>query len=324
MFRSILLVAGFAWASGALAQPSVDYKLCAGNTGTADERIAGCTRAIKSGRLSTSDLANTFHNRGVEWRGMRDPDRAMADYNEAIRLNPRIALAYYNRGNLWRDKRDYDRAIAEYDESIRLDPEYASAYNNRGNSWRDKRDYDRAIADYSVAIRLDPKYATAYNNRCIAWHDKGDYDRAIADCNEAIRLNPRYASAHNNRGIAWSDKRDYDRAISDYNEAIRLDPANASAHGNLAWLLATSPTPGIRNNKRALELAQKAAELTSFEDADKLDTLAAAHAAVGNFAEAVRRQEEALAFPEFDKTQGKAARRRLELYRQGKPYTQSR
>jgi hypothetical protein len=71
-------------------------------------------------------------------------------------------------------------------------------------------------------------------------------------------------------------------------------------------------------------LARKASELTSFEDADKLDTLAAALAAVGDFAEAVRRQEEALAFPEFDKTHGKGARRRLELYRQGKPFTASR
>lgn len=358
MFRWMLLAAGLAWASSAPAQPSVDFKLCAGDTGTADERIAACNRAIKSGRLSDADLASTYYNRGIEWRGKREYDRAIADYTQALRLNPKHASAYINRGIAWRDKREYDQAIADYTEAIRLDPKYASAYNNRGNAWSDKRDFDRAIADYTEAIKLNPDYASAYYNRGIAWRDKRDFDRAIADYNEAIRLNPKDGSYYNSRGIAWrekrdydqaladynqaiqlnpklasaynnranvwSDKRNYDRAITDYDEAIRLDPRHVSAHGNLAWLLATSPTPGIRNPKRALDLAQKAAELTSFEDGDKLDTLAAALAATGNFKEAVRRQEEALAFPDFERVQGKAARSRLELYRQGKPYTQPR
>ena len=89
-------------------------------------------------------------------------------------------------------------------------------------------------------------------------------------------------------------------------------------------MLATASDAKIRNPARALELAQKAVELTSFEDADKLDTLAAALAANGKFADAISRQEEALKFPDFEKEQGRAARGRLTLYRQGKPYVQSR
>src|SRR5882757_6584281 len=64
-----------------------------------------------------------------------------------------------------------NRAIAYYNETIRLDPNYAPAYNNRGNAWGDKGDTDRAIADYSEAIRLDPKFVPAYNNRGSAWGD---------------------------------------------------------------------------------------------------------------------------------------------------------
>ena len=62
-------------------------------------------------------------------------------------------------------KQNYDKAIADYNESIRLDPKYAIAYNNRGDAWYHKKEYDKAIADFNEAIRLDPKTAVAYSNR---------------------------------------------------------------------------------------------------------------------------------------------------------------
>jgi lipoprotein NlpI len=168
-----------------------------------------------------------FNNRGLVYSDKDNNDRAIADYDEAIRLYPKYALAFNNRGRAYRTKGDDDHAIADYDEAIRLDPKYAAAFNNRGVAHRDKGDTDRAIADYDEAIRLNPKYALAFNNRGLVYRAKGDNDRAIADYDEAIRLNPRYAAAFNNRGIAYSAKADRDRATADFNEAIRLDSATA-------------------------------------------------------------------------------------------------
>ncbi|WP_375469892.1 tetratricopeptide repeat protein, partial [uncultured Nostoc sp.] len=62
--------------------------------------------------------------------------------------------AYNNRGNSYDNKKDYDRAIADYNLAIKLDPNYTFAYYNRGNSYDNKKDYDRAIADYNLAIKL--------------------------------------------------------------------------------------------------------------------------------------------------------------------------
>ena len=93
------------------------------------------------------------------------------------------------------EKAVMDRAIADYTQAIRLDPNDAFAYNNRGITYKNKGDYDRAIADYTQALRLDPNDAAVYNNRGVAYADKGHLDRAIADYTQALQLDPNHASA---------------------------------------------------------------------------------------------------------------------------------
>ncbi len=192
-------------------------------------------------------------------------------------------------------------------------------YIQRGAAWYDKNQYDKAIADLNEAIRLDPTYAIAYNNRGVAWQHKKEYDKAIADLNEAIRLEPTYAIAYNNRGNAWRDKKNYDKAIADYNEAIRLDPKDADVHNALAWLRATCPDESLRDGRKAVELATRACDLTECKDVNKLDTLAAAYAEVGDFDKAIEWQEKAnkLYTNANDRKKGED---RLRLYQDKKPY----
>ena len=80
-------------------------------------------------------------------------------------LDPKNALAYRNRGVVYVYKGDTDRAIADYNEAIRLDPKSAPAFRDRGIAYAYKRDNDRAIVDYNEAIRLDPNNALAFCNR---------------------------------------------------------------------------------------------------------------------------------------------------------------
>jgi tetratricopeptide (TPR) repeat protein len=178
------------------------------------------------------DQALAFYKEGVLLYSNGKIDRAIADYTEAIRLDPKYAWAYGRRGDAYGMKGDYDQAIADLTEAIRLDPKYDLAYGRRGAAYVMKEDYDRAIADLTEAIRLDPKYDLAYGRRGDAYGMKGDYDRAIADYTEAIRLDPEYDLAYGSRGDAYRMKGDYDRAITDYTEAIRLDPKYVWAYGS--------------------------------------------------------------------------------------------
>ena len=127
---------------------------------------------------------------------------------------------------------DYDRAIVAFSDAMRLDPKNALAFANRGTAYGKKGDNDRAIADFNEAIRLDPNYALAFFNRALTYSKKGDNDRAIADYTEAIRLKPDVAMTFNNRGFLYFKKGDTRRAIADFDEAIRLDPKSALAFCN--------------------------------------------------------------------------------------------
>jgi tetratricopeptide (TPR) repeat protein len=223
-------------AANAQTQQQVEWCNNKGGAFAPDLVISGCTAAIQSHK-EPQYLAFAYVNRGDAWTHKRDYDRAIADYNEAIRLGP-SPRAFSNRGIVYFNRKAYDRAIADFTEAIRLNPNIAYAFKDRADAYKAKEafedddykakeDLDHAIADYSEAIRLDPNFTQAYVTRGRILHGKRDYDRAIADYNHVIRLDPKAVDVYVNRGSAFYLKGDYDRAIADYSEAIRLNPTSA-------------------------------------------------------------------------------------------------
>jgi tetratricopeptide (TPR) repeat protein len=177
-----------------------------------------------------------YNNRGVARLELKlgstilPDDRAMTDFGEAIKLNPKYADAYYNRGRLWHVNGVYGNAIDLYTFAIGLDPKHVGAYRHRGLAWLLTGQTDRAIADFNEAIRLDSKDAGVYRDRGYARFHKEDIDGAIADLTEAIRLDPKLVDAYTGRAKAWLTRDEFDRAVADYAEAIQRDPSNVNHH----------------------------------------------------------------------------------------------
>ena len=76
--------------------------------------------------MMPANMAIAFNGRGNGHAGKGQPDRALEDYDQAIRLNPSYAEPHYNRGNVYLATGQYDRAIEDYDQAVRLNPNYAA------------------------------------------------------------------------------------------------------------------------------------------------------------------------------------------------------
>jgi tetratricopeptide (TPR) repeat protein len=165
---------------------------------------------------------------------------ALADYNQAIILNPKYAEIYYNRAILKYTKlTDIPGTLADYNRAISLKPQYSDAYNNRGVlKYAKLNDFQGAFADYNQAIALDPKNSDAYNNRGVLKYDKlNDTSGALADYNQAIALDPKLANAYFNRANLKTDQlNDPTGALADYNRAIAINPKYTEAYNNRANL----------------------------------------------------------------------------------------
>ena len=99
------------------------------------------------------------------------------------------ADVYYKRGEAWSIKGDYDRAIANYDKAIEINPIFVAAYNNRGNAYSKKGQHDQAISDYTKAIEISPRLVDAYSNRGFVYLVKlRNKDKGCADWKTACEL----------------------------------------------------------------------------------------------------------------------------------------
>ena len=85
---------------------------------------------------------------------MKKYNKAFADLDQAIRLNPQDDVAFYNRGNMYKNLEKYDQAIVDYDQAIRLNLQYSEAFYDRWNTYIALKKYDQAIRDYEAFIRL--------------------------------------------------------------------------------------------------------------------------------------------------------------------------
>jgi tetratricopeptide (TPR) repeat protein/S1-C subfamily serine protease len=165
-----------------------------------------------------------YNNRGNAKSELGDNQGAIADFNQAIALNPKFSVTYNNRGNARSGLGDNQGAIADFNQAIALNSNLFIAYNNRGLNKVNSGDIESAIIDFSQAIKINPEYANAYNHRGAAKSMLRNHREAIIDFNRAITFKPNQIKTYLNRGLSKDKLGNRHEAIIDFNRAIAIDP----------------------------------------------------------------------------------------------------
>jgi len=173
-----------------------------------------------------------YSQRGSVFGKIGLTDRAIADLEMAIALNPNNYDAYMNLGVAYEKRGQFDKATENVEKAITVKPSSHEAYLYRGVLYEEAGQLEKAMEAYTKAISLDPTDFETYNNRGVVFGKMGRFERAIADYGEAIGLNPLHISAHSNRGVAYTLTGQYDRALEDFNRAVFLSPSDPLMYFN--------------------------------------------------------------------------------------------
>ncbi len=119
---------------------------------------------------------------------------AMADYKQALALNPKMAKAYHNLGNVNYILQNYDHALINFTKAIELSPNDPEPLSSRGALFFALRKYEEAMEDLNLAVRIDPGFAAAYTMRGSLNHRLSKGDEACADWHQAAEMGSQEAA----------------------------------------------------------------------------------------------------------------------------------
>ena len=266
--------------------------------------------------------AKAHYNHGVVLVVLGKEDAALDEYRQALQLDPKLAPAHNNLAGLLISRGKAEEGLAHALTALRLQPDFAQAHLNAGNALFLQEKFPEAEGHYWIALKLEPGLSDAQLDLAKTLVNQDRLAEAEIHLKEAVRLQPTAAEAHQVLATIYAAQKRPKDAVREYAAALRLDPEWAEGLNRLAWILATHPDQKIRNGIEAVRLAGRACALTGSTNEPMLETLAAAYAEAGRFADAVAIQQNAC---DWAGSQGQpagveSAEHRLELYRSGQPF----
>lgn len=246
---------------------------------------------------------------------------AFEQFQMALQIKSDDEKIWFNLGDAFSADGQPDKAIKCYRQAIAINPNYFNALNNLGSALAAEGRFEEATGCYLQAKQIEPASFVTLKNLASALAATGRFDEAIENYRQAIQINSNDPEACIYLGMTLGQL-DRDReAIASYRAALKLNSDLPDALNNLALILATSSADGLRNGPEAVQLAERACQLTQYHQPLFIETLAAAYAEAGRFQEAQAAAAKAgqLALDAGLTDQAARAQRLLELYRAGQP-----
>jgi tetratricopeptide (TPR) repeat protein len=249
-----------------------------------------------------------------------------AEQFAGLELSPgerrRVGDAYFTAAVLLKENSAFARAAETLQKGVAANPDDLRIRALLGElQWR-QGNLDEAALHYGVVVKAMPSDFMTLRKLALVYLKQKKYGAALPLLERVTRAQSGNAVAHVNTASAWLGLKDYGKAVASYRATLKTAPRMPKALNNLAWILATHPDPKIRSGAEAVTVAERLCELSKYTSPVSLDTLATAYAEAGRFAEARATSEKAIGLlpPSADAVQAGDMKRRLELYKQEKPY----
>jgi arylsulfatase A-like enzyme/Tfp pilus assembly protein PilF len=222
-------------------------------------------------------------------------DLAAGQYSEALRLQPGYPEAYYNLAMTFIDRGLPEKAVDHFERALEHKPGWGVAHARLARLFMSLRLADEALPHFEAALLEFPGAPDLHNDLGVALQQLGRPGEAHEHYSEVVQLMPESSRAWMNFGnLAFAHGNDK-LALERYEEALRLAPERAEPNARLASLLATTADDALRDGPRAVELAERATEMSGGQIPRVFDALASAYAAAGRTPEAIAAAQRAQA-----------------------------
>ena len=244
---------------------------------------------------------------------------------DTLAKNPTAWSAQENLGVILAKRQDYTEAVRYFEAALHsnpnLDAAKASVHSDLGQALAIEGRFSEAEAHYRSAIEINPGEAMVRKRLANLLGQQGRIAEALNQLQIGVSLQPALEDRLQLAGLLYQTGKQR-QAAGQFRKALSLNPDMPEPLNNLAWMLATSADPAVRNGLEAVRHAERACHLTGNKQSSFLSTLAAAYAEAGRFSEAVATAEMALKLQTANGEMQLAAvnQHLLSLYRSGQPY----
>ncbi len=247
--------------------------------------------------------------------------QAITWFQEAIRYDPSLAMSHLNLGAALGNTGAWQAAADEFREVLRQEPDSPEAQLNLARALLRLNQPQEAAAQFRIAMSLQPNPVAVLPELGRAYQLSGDWQQAEGCFRRLVALQPSQATYHRELALCLSHRGQSQQAREAYQEALRLNPNWPATDQSRAWRLATDRAPAQRWGPMAVLMAERVVAVKG-DDAQALDTLAAAYAESGRFEEAVRTATRASQQARAAAQTGLAGEieARLHLYEKRQPY----
>ncbi len=221
-------------------------------------------------KAATLMPANQFvhMNYGIVLEALQKNKEALAEYQTAIKLDPKMVQAYYSMGLLQDKMGQIDAGVDSLKKALVLEPDNSFINYDLGVLYAKKNDYKNSALYSKKAVEgVGAEFAEAYNNYGYALAQLGQYQESLVAVEQSLKIKPDSAATLDSKGFALYGLGRYEEALKAYTEALKLDPTIGEVYLHLgqAQEKLQQFEPSIKSYETYLQLTPDAADKPQVE-----------------------------------------------------------